>query len=332
MDRIGEPALLAHFLVEPRRRSAAEDVIDDIGRHETRIVALDAGAAKHHHGLRHVERNEGALRRPGGFDIGHRGQAGAGRQAAEGLVEQLAERGRIDIADHGNSKRVPRQHAAGIILEIGDVDFGYAFQRAAGRPAIGMVAEGDFQEFASGKRVRAGGVAAQAGKHLGANPFDVGGIEMRRCQRHPQQVERFVAVVLEHAQRPAERVARRGKGKFDGAALEPFVEGLGIQIARALIEQIGDQVADAGLVGRVLCGAAGEGVFHRDQRHGGVLHEPRLDSSGRHQLLDFGGGMGWRRCQRSHREQGAADQRGARCERGVHERFSSRFGAASLIR
>jgi hypothetical protein len=38
------------------------------------------------------------------------------------------------------------------------------------------------------------------------------------------------------------------------------VEGIGIQIARAFIEQIGDQIADAGLVGRVLGRAAAKGI------------------------------------------------------------------------
>jgi hypothetical protein len=61
-------------VVEPRRqRAAAENVVHDIAGHEIGIVALDAGAAEHHHGLRHVERNERALRRLGGLDVGDRG-------------------------------------------------------------------------------------------------------------------------------------------------------------------------------------------------------------------------------------------------------------------
>ena len=83
-DGIGQAALLADLAIEPRRQAAAaEDVVDDIGRHEIRIVALDAGAAERHHGLRHVERNEGALRRLGGLDVGDRRQSWpwpAGRQ------------------------------------------------------------------------------------------------------------------------------------------------------------------------------------------------------------------------------------------------------------
>ena len=81
------------------------------------------------------------------------------------------------------------------------------------------------------------------------------------------------------------------EAELDGAAIEPFVEGLGIEVTRAFIEQIGDQIADAGFVGRVLRGAAVEGIFHRDQRHGGILHEPGLDAARRHQMLDLCRGL-----------------------------------------
>jgi hypothetical protein len=54
-------------------------VVDDIGGHEIRIVPANTGAAERHHGLRHVERDEGALRRLGGLDFGNRRQTGLGR-------------------------------------------------------------------------------------------------------------------------------------------------------------------------------------------------------------------------------------------------------------
>ncbi len=114
---------------------------------------------------------------------------------------------------------------------------------------------------------------------------------MRRRQRHPQQVEGLVLVIFQHAQRAAEIVARRSETQIDGAAFETFVEGLGIQIARTFIDQVGNHIADAWLVGRVLGRAAAEGILHRNQRHGGVLHEPGLDASGRNQVLDLGGGV-----------------------------------------
>jgi len=53
-------------------------VVDDIGRHEVWIGAFDARPAEHHHRLRHVERDEEALRRLGGLDVGDRGELGLG--------------------------------------------------------------------------------------------------------------------------------------------------------------------------------------------------------------------------------------------------------------
>jgi len=76
--------------------------------------------------------------------------------------------------------------------------------------------------------------------------------KMRRCQRSPQQFEGLILVILQHTQRAAERIACRAEIKFDGAAVEPLMVGVGIQIARAFIDQTGDHIADTWLVGRVL--------------------------------------------------------------------------------
>ena len=308
-------------------------MIYDIGGHEIGIVALEAGAAEHHHGLRYIERNERTLRRFGGVDVGHRRKAGFGRQSAERLIEQFAERGRVDIADHGNLQCVLGQYAADIVPEIGDVDFRHAFQGAIGLPPIGMVAKGDFQELAAGKRCRIGSVAPQTGNHLRAHAFDIGALEMRRRQRHAKQVESLIPVVLEHPQRTAKIVPRRTEAQLNGATVEVLVERLGIQIARAFIDQIRDQIADTGFVGRILGRTAAEGVLHRDQWHGGILHEPGLDASRRNQMLYLCRGVRWRG-QRHHRQAGGNDQSNApRASREIgHERFSSRFGAVSLIR
>jgi hypothetical protein len=78
---------------------------------------------------------------------------------------------------------------------------------------------------------------------------------------------------------PREIIPRRTEAELDGAALEPFVKGLGVQIAGTFIKQTADQIADPGLTGRVLARTAVERVFHRDQRHGRVLHKPGLDAS-----------------------------------------------------
>ena len=86
-------------------------------------------------------------------------------------------------------------------------------------------------------------------------------------------------------------IPRRTEAQVDGAAIEALVKGLGIQIAGAFIDQIGDHIADAGFARRVLGRAAAEGIFHRDQGYGGVLHEPGLDTAGRNQMLDLGRGV-----------------------------------------
>ena len=66
------------------------------------------------------------------------------------------------------------------------------------------------------------------------------------------------------------------------------MESLGIQLAGPFIEQARDQITDPGLAGGILARTAAEGIFHRDQRHGGVLHKPGLDPARRDQMLDLG--------------------------------------------
>ena len=110
------------------------------------------------------------------------------------------------------------------------------------------------------------------------------------------------------------------------------MESVGIEVAGALVKQVGHQIGDPWLVGRVLRAAAGEGIFHRDQRHGGVLDEPGLDAAGRGQMLDLGRRLRRRRCERGQRHAGG-DEKRAGADRNInHERFSSRFAVVSLIR
>ena len=81
IDRIGEAALLAHFLVEPRgERAAAQDVIDDEGGDEVGVLARNAGAAESHHRLRHVEFDVERRPRPYG-DVRNRLQFRLRRQS-----------------------------------------------------------------------------------------------------------------------------------------------------------------------------------------------------------------------------------------------------------
>lgn len=81
-----------------------------------------------------------------------------------------------------------------------------------------------------------------------------------------QEIEGLVAVFAERAQRAVEIVARDLEAQLDGVVLQPLVEGLAVEIAGALVEQVGGEIGGAGLVRLVLRRAAVEGVIERDQR------------------------------------------------------------------
>ena len=132
-----------------------------------------------------------------------------------------------------------------------------------------------------------GGLAAQAGQDLGAHALDRVGVEARRgrapaaAARTPRRGARAACA--------ASRGNDRGsalKPQLDRVALEPLLERLGVELAGALVEQRGDHVGDAGLVGRVLAGAAAEGEVHGDQRHRRLAHQPGLDAARADDALD----------------------------------------------
>ena len=270
-------------------------------------------------------------------DVGDRRQAGLGRQSAEGLVQQFAERVGIDIADHRDPQRVLGDHAADIVLQVGDVDLRHAVQRAVGLPAIGMIAEGDFEELAAGQRGRVGGVAPQAGDHLRANALDIGGVEMRRGQRQSAAGRRPrpccpSACAASRGNNPAldeklssmARRSRRSWKVLESRSPEPSSS------------RLGDHVADAGLVGRVL-------ARRRRRRHIPSRSAARwrpARTRPRCRRAKPGAGSLPRRATASmparsaRRRRRASDpKRGAPVWKTGHERFSSRFGAAvSLIR
>ena len=91
---------------------------------------------------------------------------------------------------------------------------------------------------------------------LRADAFDVGAVEMRRGQRHPQQLEGFVLVFLEHAQGATEIVSRDAEAEFDRTPVEVLVKRTRIQFARTLVDEVGYHIADPGLAVRILCAAA----------------------------------------------------------------------------
>ena len=153
------------------------------------------------------------------------------------------------------------------------------------------------------------------------------GIEARLGQREPQVVEGLVAVVLERAQRAAQIVAAGAEAELDRLALEPLLEGLGVEGAGALVEQAGRHVGDAGLARRVLVGAAEEGEIRRrsaaaaESRTSQASMPPGLTT--RSIVIACAAGAA------SHNAD-AGDQRGQRARAGAAQRSGTRSRAFLL--
>ena len=211
-----------------------------------------------------------------------------GRQRAEHLVEQRAERRRIDIADHADLQFVAREHAAGIGLEVVARNQRNRFQRAVERTSVRMIRKRRAPPQAVADIVRVRGLAPQRRQHLLAIALDRVGVETRRVEREPHQLEAFVHLVAQDAKRAAEIVALHAKAEFDGGTVHALLKGARIEIAGAFVEQRRRHMADAGLFRRILIGAALHREIHRDQRHRGFAHQPGLDPARAHDALDLG--------------------------------------------
>ncbi len=295
-DAIGEAALVAHLVVEPRaERAAAEDVVDDVGGHEVRIAAGDAATAEHHRGLRHVEIDHDAAAQPLHFDVGDRRQVGLRGQASERAIDKPAGGGRIDVADDAELQRVARKHAAHIAAHVVDGDRRRRF-RACRCPSDRR----DGLEMPLAQKLRPamsfGLVLCRCRREIiwRAHALDRGAVEARLGQREPEQVERLVLVLGQRPQGAADIVAGRAQLQLDRLALQPVLEGGGVEIAGAFVERCDRHLGEPGLVGWILRGAAPDREIHRDQRHGRVAHQPEFDAAGAYDALDLGGCGGCR--------------------------------------
>ena len=118
-------------------------------------------AAQRKHRLRHVEIDHDPPPDPLQGGPRHGGQFRMRRQLAEHLVEHAAERRRVDVADRRDLEPVARQHAAHEAAQVFGGDERNGFQRAVGRPAVGMVGECRLPPQPAGDVVRVGGLAPQ---------------------------------------------------------------------------------------------------------------------------------------------------------------------------
>ena len=300
-------------------------MVDDIGGHEIGIVARDALAAEGDHRLRHVDIDDDAAAEPARTHRGDSLEIVFGRQAGEGAIDQFAGGHGIDVADDRNGQLVAREHAPHIVAQVGDGHARHRLQRALALTAVRMTGKRGLPPAAAGEVVRIGGIAAQPRQFLSAHHLHRLGVEARRRQCQPQQIEGLVAVLVERAQRAAELVAPDSEMELDSVVFQALMEGLAVEIAGALVEQVGGEVGGARFVGLVLAGAAVEGVVERDQRDGPFAHQPGHDAGRADDLLDRHRRGARRECQQ--RKGGE----GERSRYPRHERFSA-AGLVSLIR
>src|SRR6516225_884320 len=128
---------------------------------------------------------------------------------------------------------VARKGAAHVFTKVIGRDAWHRFQRAAAFAAIRMAREGGCPPAPARQIVRIGSVALQGGHDLPTYALERLGVEARLAQGEVQQIEGFLAVLVERAQRAVEIITRRLETKVDGVALEPLVVGLAVEIAGA---------------------------------------------------------------------------------------------------
>src|SRR5262249_60457880 len=118
-----------------------------------------------------------------------------------------------------------------------DRDARNRFERAVDRHSIGMTREGRRPPVTARHVAQAHGLPLQPRYDLRPYPIDRLGIKARFGQRQPEIVEGLVAMILEGAQGAAKIVASGTEAEFDRLALEPVMEGLGVERARSFVEQ-----------------------------------------------------------------------------------------------
>ncbi len=192
----------------------------------------------------------------------------------------------VDVADDRHLERVARQHPAHIGLQVVDGDVRNRFERAVDRPAVGMIGEGRRPPLAARHVVRAHGLAPQPRHDLRAHALDRVGVEARLGQGEPQQVEGFVAVLLERAQGAAEIVAAGAEAQLDRLALEPVVEGLAVEGPAPSSSRLAVIWATPGLSAGSWSALPSMANSTAISGSGAVAHQPGLDAAGADDALD----------------------------------------------
>jgi hypothetical protein len=107
--------------------------------------------------------------------------------------------------------------------------------------------------------------------------------------RKRKEFERLIGIDRKRAEVAVEGICSGIERELDAQILEPCLEGAGIEVAGALVEQAGHEIGEAGLAFRILRRAAAERDVHGDDRDRIVLDQPGLDAGGARHLLNCRG-------------------------------------------
>ena len=173
-------------------------------------------------------------------DVGDRRQVGLRGQAAERAIDQPAGGRRIDVADDAELERVARKHAAHIAAHVVDGDLRDTF-RACRCPGDRRDDPGNALAHQLWPAMSFGLVlcALQARDHLArarARPRKLSKRGLVSASR--EQVERLVLVLRQRPQGAADIIAGRAQLQLDRLALQPVLEGVGVEIAGAFVERL----------------------------------------------------------------------------------------------
>ena len=134
-----------------------------------------------------------------------------------------------------------------------------------------------------------GALALQRRHGLRPDALDRVAVEARLGQRQPQQFEGFVLVLLAASAACRGLVSRLAEAQLDRPVLQALMEGGGVEVAGALVEQSTTVISASPPLSVGILAAPPWKANRSRPRHGAVAHQPELDAAGADDALDLGG-------------------------------------------
>ncbi len=228
------------------------------------------------------------LRRLHRFDVG---DGLTFRQAQRDPVDEGGERRGVDVTHCRDHQVRPGQQKSSRRLDVVGRD---GIERREPRlgvrhqPVIAIEGSRELLRDLAGRAAQHGFIVAAEVRLADGERRSV---EARAREGEFQEPERLFAMLHDGGEGHIDRVAARTGRELDGHAVPLLEEGHAVHVARPLVEGVGHQRCDAGLVARLLHVAALEGKTEREGRRL-ALHEPDRHAARALERLDGFGTRG----------------------------------------